>query len=159
MPNIIDNEIRFPTAGAFRAFCETYGSGVDTSKADARFSFNWILPQPQTESECEEKYRIRDGENARLQRDKNRPWFDWYEWNCDHWGTKWDAYGFPGWSFFDEVNSSVKFLTAWSPPFKVYERMAELKIDFDFSWSEEDGSGGRGRVLGGKLEIAGERRS
>jgi len=56
---------------------------------------------------------------------------DWYSWCVDNWGTKWDTetYGV------DELNIeegddglytlSIGFDTAWSPPIRFYEQMAE----------------------------------
>jgi hypothetical protein len=44
---------------------------------------------------------------------------NWYEWNCDNWGTKWDItthdWGRDG----NEV--TLNFDTAWSPPIALYE--------------------------------------
>ena len=71
---------------------------------------------------------------------------NWYEWNCDNYGTKWDLCG-------DDVNMEeleeaiqnnteyrFGFDTAWSPPEPVLEKMAELGVEFD--WGCEEGGFG-----------------
>lgn len=59
---------------------------------------------------------------------------DWYYWNKEHWGTKWNAYeiespapeskiptGFVIWDWL----KSVKFETAWSHPFELMVKLSE----------------------------------
>ena len=46
---------------------------------------------------------------------------NWYDWNVANWGTKWNAYDTYG---FDETATS--FNTAWSPPIKVIQKLADL---------------------------------
>lgn len=40
---------------------------------------------------------------------------NWYDWNCENWGTKWDTHGV---DLIDETANTVdiQFDTAWSPP-------------------------------------------
>ena len=49
---------------------------------------------------------------------------NWYDWSCDNWGTKWDACHL-SWSQIDDNTIEFDFDTAWSPPFGVYEALAE----------------------------------
>lgn len=58
----------------------------------------------------------------------------WYEWNCDNWGTKWDAS-----EIIMERESptelSVKFQTAWSPPEPIFMKLVEkynVRIEGEF---------------------------
>lgn len=59
---------------------------------------------------------------------------DWYSWNSEHWGTKWNAYqiespapltqipnGFVIWDWL----KTVKFETAWSHPFALMVKLSE----------------------------------
>ena len=81
----------------------------------------------------------------------------WYVWNKENWGTKWDASDVvvgcettilermvtAG----DEMSTEVvRFDTAWSPPFPVFEKMVHQfpSCGFSFSWMNEDihGHGG-----------------
>ena len=46
----------------------------------------------------------------------------WYEWRCEHWGTKWNACDA---EITDNVDGSlhVQFDTAWSFPFPIFEKL------------------------------------
>jgi hypothetical protein len=45
---------------------------------------------------------------------------NWYSWNCENWGTKWEAsvYDFER---LDDYNIKINFDTAWGPPIALYE--------------------------------------
>jgi len=59
---------------------------------------------------------------------------DWYDWNCQMWGTKWNSYSFERLS--DDV---VKFQTAWAAPHPVIERLVEkTKTGLTHEWADED---------------------
>ena len=57
----------------------------------------------------------------------------WYDWNCNHWGTKWNVRIDE--VEFDRVDANtlqVKFDTAWSPPVPIFEKLArDLKVAID----------------------------
>lgn len=71
---------------------------------------------------------------------------DWYEWDCENWGTKWDLDGEEVDE--EELEDALKddsqfdlfFSTAWAPPLPVLEKMAELGVEFD--WHCEEGGCG-----------------
>ena len=48
---------------------------------------------------------------------------DWYMWNIENWGTKWE--GYDG-RFNCNDFSSFTFDTAWSPPLPIIKKLAEL---------------------------------
>jgi len=58
----------------------------------------------------------------------------WYNWRCQNWGTKWDAYSME----IDEVDMpngfEVTFETAWSPPEEVCYAIKEQYDDLSMSW-------------------------
>ena len=58
----------------------------------------------------------------------------WYNWRCQNWGTKWDAYSME----IDEVDMphgfEVNFETAWSPPEEVCYAIKEQYDDLSMSW-------------------------
>ena len=58
----------------------------------------------------------------------------WYNWRCQNWGTKWDAYSME----IDEVDMphgfEVTFETAWSPPEEVCNAIREQYDDLSISW-------------------------
>lgn len=49
----------------------------------------------------------------------------WYDWNCKHWGTKWDAKEVDV-QRLDDTSVRLRFDTAWSPPTAWYEKMLTL---------------------------------
>jgi Ferredoxin-like domain in Api92-like protein len=53
---------------------------------------------------------------------------NWYEWNINHWGTKWEAsvYDFER---LDDNNIRVNFDTAWGPPISLYDYLFENGYD------------------------------
>ena len=71
------------------------------------------------------------------------PW-NWYEWNLDNWGTKWNANG-------SEVMNGDRFIclsfnTAWSPPGPVIDALSTLAFELgieniSYTWEEEQGFG------------------
>lgn len=74
--------------------------------------------------------------------DSKAPANNWYAWNIDNWGTKWDA----------DVSHAereageswrVHFATAWSPPYPLLETAANQHPDLHFwlEWEEEQGFG------------------
>ena len=63
---------------------------------------------------------------------------NWYDWQCENWGTKWNAYDQ---SIEDQGYGSfeIRFDTAWSPPFPIIEALKEWdEIEYlGGSWLEE----------------------
>jgi hypothetical protein len=48
---------------------------------------------------------------------------DWYSWNCEKWGTKWDVY-YTEWERAG-LAFYLRFDTAWAPPVSLYEHIYE----------------------------------
>lgn len=56
---------------------------------------------------------------------------NWYEWNCENWGTKWDAnltvdVEFESMERISDNMLSFTFDTAWSPPIALYDYISDL---------------------------------
>ena len=73
---------------------------------------------------------------------------NWYKWNCENWGCKWDAGEDIGTL---EIESgigtlSISFDTPWSTPQPIIEKFIEICTDNDFimvwTYREEQGWGG-----------------
>jgi len=61
---------------------------------------------------------------------------NWYDWNIQNWGTKWNTYD-------NNINddNSVSFQTAWSLPDPIFAKMAEMypSMTFNIKCVEEGG--------------------
>ena len=98
--------------------------------------FNKIIPEPTTIEECPEEYRVKSAKEAHISEDEARPWFNWYEWRIDHWGTKWGAYDrhtVIGKSFIQFV-----FSTAWNLAYPVIQKLALMGYDIEVRYADED---------------------
>ena len=68
---------------------------------------------------------------------------DWYEWNNENWGTKWDRYNYKlirrG-----QMAMEAEFVTAWNPPTAFFEYLVETSHDvwIKCDWYEEGGYAG-----------------
>jgi len=71
---------------------------------------------------------------------------NWYEWNINHWGTKWEAsiYDFER---LDDNNIKINFDTAWGPPTSLYDYLFEEGYDTTAYYNEE------GMAFCGKYEF------
>lgn len=89
------------------------------------FSLNSIVPQP------ENIFKGNIGEKERAQcRLEGRP--NWYDWNCANWGTKWDVD-----AEISEISDSeieISFDSAWAPPIKVIEALADHFPDLEITY-------------------------
>ena len=124
-----------------------------------RFTFNILHPLPKAlegttsplrklEGEDDEQFKERMAENVRLYGAE-----DWYRWQIDNWGTKWDAKDTIV-EQLDETNFNVRFNTAWSPPIDWFEKVIpmypQLEIDLIFDEESQDYCG---RMTGKDGEI------
>lgn len=60
----------------------------------------------------------------------------WYEWCVQNWGTKWNAYDCD----IARDGSQMTFLTAWSAPHPVIQKLSEMYPDIimEHQWADED---------------------
>ena len=72
------------------------------------FQFNNLIPMPEEEKE------------------------NWYEWNNNNWGTKWDVEAMT--SNEDATCMEIEFDTAWAPPSEVYLHMYKNFPNLNISW-------------------------
>ena len=83
--------------------------------------------------------------------------YNWYNWNVDNWGTKWDACD----TELEELSASTahyRLNTAWSPAEPVFRAMVEQhpKLTFEIFYEEEQGWGGKLFGENGELSITDE---
>jgi len=133
MPNWCYNSIEVSgdpaEVAAFSAFLTE-----NAARTGITFSFKWIVPQPpEPEPEPEPErvdYDCIDSPEAMQTwlnglQPKPRQTFDWYSWNVENWGTKWDACDNVRVGSVGESKLEITFETAWTPPEPVVEAMAK----------------------------------
>ncbi|NBT76266.1 MAG: hypothetical protein EBT15_09935 [Betaproteobacteria bacterium] len=95
------------------------------------FSF-WNVIAPEREK-WDDYFSIADG---------TEPRDNWYNWNINNWGAKWDAND----TYIEraDTNLSISFETAWSPVEPVVVRLSLQfrHLHFSYSYEEEQGWGG-----------------
>ena len=60
---------------------------------------------------------------------------DWYDWNCNNWGTKWD-FALDCVENPDANTVTASFDTAWSPPIEAYNKLMELGFEIEAFYYE-----------------------
>lgn len=86
---------------------------------DTRIDFNKSVPQP--------KFENKD---------------DWYEWNIENWGTKWQPFTQTTHLELNENRNGhlvIYFETAWSPPMKWWKTIVEKypRLDFKIEYFDD----------------------
>lgn len=133
MPNHVQNVLTFSSRESLEKVMNALKPGWTEEDG---FRFEWIVPFPKTKEECPQEYVCEDPAAAHIQADTERPWLNWYEFQCNEWGTKWNAYevSFEG--------NELWFQTAWSPPIPVLEKLVNKLpkgIGIEYKCSEEQG--------------------
>lgn len=115
-----------------KAFREKYFDGKD-------FDFDKIRPQPKTKEECPKEY-ICDAKKEHIQACEGREWFNWYKWNRDNWGTKWNACET---YVYDKVKGelTITFSTAWCAPEALMRKLRDtnpqLKMKYEVEYESD----------------------
>ena len=112
---------------------DIYNNIFLSEEVELRFSYETILLSPKTIEECPQQYIINDETSICV--DGDRPWFNWYNWNCDNWGVKWDAC-----SPYIEENS-IGFDSPWTKPSQeIFQGIADkFEVEFTLEVYNEDG--------------------
>lgn len=114
----------------------SYASGTfevkDVEVTDCGFSF-WNIARPGDEELSE--YNDSIGASGAMP--------TWYDWNCENWGTKWDASDV-NIQDHGEDHKQITFSTPWSPPLPVLVTLSEQypNLHIELEWEEEQGYGG-----------------
>ena len=109
---------------------------VDRHFKDGTLSFETVIPPPARREDCPDKYILSEDDHVMPEGD--RPWLNWYEWNCDNWGCKWDCSDFC--FTVDDDGVHFSFNTPWAFPAPVAEKLSELHpdLEFTFEFADED---------------------
>lgn len=140
MPNHIKNVLKFKNLkqrDINRLLEEITTTPVDKLfPIDSQIDFDKIIPEPRLESECPKDCIVNS--SSHVEEDISRPWFDWYNWHCKYWGTKWNAY-----DTYNKIGKSYVifvFNTAWTTPTRIIEQLAKKyqEYDFELKYADED---------------------
>ena len=91
--------------------------------------FNTIIPEPTTQDECPPTYILN---TKHVQPDQDKPWFNWYIWHCDYWGTKWNACD----TYYEIHDDTLEiiFNTAWCAVPNIIRKLSEMYPDLHLSY-------------------------
>jgi hypothetical protein len=60
---------------------------------------------------------------------------DWYDWNCNNWGTKWD-FSFDSVERINDNTVQASFDSAWAPPIGAYRKLCALGFEIEAMYYE-----------------------
>lgn len=130
MPNHCANSAKFTaTTPEAAAMLDKIRASI---KADKPEIFQTIHPCPQDLIDTTEGYPKdqREAENI-----KKHGFANWYEFQTQEWGTKWDAYDVD--TLHDEGDTlTLNFDTAWSPPLELYRKAESLGFEIEATYCE-----------------------
>ena len=123
MPNHVCNTITVSGDRTIVALLDKAVRADDTQP----FDFNRIIPKPPIVD------HVSAGSLDSQTRHAN-PNRNWYEWQINNWGTKWNAYDFTA-----ATDGTYEFCTAWSPPIPVILTLSKLfpEVSIEFEYEEE----------------------
>ncbi len=116
-------------------FVENVKGSKEFETEDREFDFNHFIPQP------ENLFRDKLSHDKEMElKSKGIP--DWYNWNIDNWGTKWNAVVDDSYWISELKNlSSFRYdmATAWADPRPIIMKMIEKypNLEFEISGEEE----------------------
>ena len=103
--------------------------------------FNNIIPQPKS---------LFGGPIGREEEERTRGW-NWYDWNNENWGTKWNAYST------EKDGNTLRFDTAWASPTPVMKKLHEICAKYHvvctITYADEDIGNNTGYYTLGGAEL------
>jgi len=109
------------------------------------FDFQKVLPMPEELEDTTSPIRTK-GENVNMTPERQKELLDkygfdnWYDWRISNWGTKWNLQPQDVEVLVEDDFCEFKFLTAWSPPVGICEKLRELFPDLTISWFYDEPS-------------------
>ena len=137
MPNHITNRIKL--IGDPAEVCRLLEAVKNDEYGIGTLDFEKIIPMP------ENIYRGNLGPAEQKLYGKN----NWYDWSLANWGTKWGAYGYDESVDYSANKDSLRFLTAWSAPHPVIEKLSQMfpALTIEHEWADEDIGSNCGRRI------------
>lgn len=132
MPNWVKNNLRIKLNG------EKALEVLEMIKDEAgNMTFSKVSPLPEELEDTTSPVpdNVAKKERRRLQKLYGAD--NWYDWQCNNWGCKWDASES---SFYQQDGyDMVTFQTAWTPPFAFMKTLSETfpKVTFELQFEEE----------------------
>ena len=109
--------------------------------------FDLIIPEPRYKKDCPKDCIV--NKDSHVMEDEDRPWFNWYDWHCTYWGTKWNAYD--GYTKIGKTQLTFVFSTAWSFPLPVATKIGDFcyksGYSFEFKYADEDIGNNCGKLI------------
>jgi Ferredoxin-like domain in Api92-like protein len=137
MPNWCDNRL------AIRGTPAAVRELVELAEGDIPFDFERILPMPK---------HIHDGGayDGGLSSDT---FPGWYQWSCEHWGTKWNAWDGSRRGYGRTGRVRYRFFTAYDPPLPVFAELARRfpSVEIELTFEVELWGSGRAAWRDGEL--------
>ena len=134
MPNWVNNFTKVSgDKKQIKELFELFKDGVDFEK---------ITPMPEEihNTDCPVRYsELTDEEKERYAEIKKKYGVDnWYDWACDHWGTKWNVV--PQETLVNSDYQTLDFNTAWATPFEFFLSLSLKfpKLEFEVKFADED---------------------
>ena len=95
--------------------------------------------KPKTVKTCPIKYFYSAVEDPHITRLIEKPWFNWYDWRQDHWGTVSNALDT---HIMKTHHASIKFIfqTKWTLPEPIIKALMYLNHTFIVHYASENGS-------------------
>lgn len=122
MPNWCENRITIRPKGQEEVDRFLQECCSKNEKGRYEIDFDKIIPEPRRIEDCPADCIAND--KTPIQKDEDRPWFNWYDWRVKFWGTKWNA---------DTISIDVSdnwiaiaFNTPWEPPMPIIKRLMEM---------------------------------
>lgn len=147
MPNWVTTEIKIKgKAEDLAAFVRKHivTQKYENGGKEDILDFETVIPSPKTIKECPEECIA--NENSHIVIEEDRPWFDWYKWNINYWGTKWNSSN----TSYPEADSilaqgsteiEIWLDTAWDPASPVYYKLQEMypELNIEVFYGDEGG--------------------
>ena len=149
MPNHISHHVTFEYDEGSEVSYKKHEEAVLAVKEkmktpDREFDFNVLIPYPKEYADADEQAYKHDQEGKPYaSRPKDGFNHGGYEWCCDNWGTKWNAYGVV-WSY-DELY----FQTAWNTPLPILEALSREfpDVTIKVEYADEDIGSNCGTII------------
>lgn len=122
MPNWCENRITIKPKGKEEADKFLKECCSKNEKGKYEIDFDKIIPEPRRIEDCPADCIAND--KTPIEKDEDRPWFNWYEWRRRFWETKWGADTLS--IDVDDDWIDVTFNTAWNPPMPIIKKIMQM---------------------------------